>query len=37
VQITPQLWMYGKHLDEETTTTREALLLAPQTAMHPVC
>jgi hypothetical protein len=26
LQITPQRWMYGQHLDEETTTTREALL-----------
>jgi hypothetical protein len=26
LQITPQRWMYGQHLDEETSTTKEALL-----------
>ncbi len=26
LQITPQRWMYGQHLDEETSATREAPL-----------
>jgi len=26
LQITPQRWMYGRHLDEETSTAKEAPL-----------